>query len=185
MASFRALLPAMASAVLLLPGCSGLIPAPDPEAASYATPKPGSRVEVQETLRVGGGARVSLQYGKLKSWRDVYKLEPYCQFHVLRPSERLHEPLQIEPGTFIVERVYRRKDMAALEGVRSAAADAEDFNNSPSQRTMATHLELSSAAQPDVQRLVCARWADPFAHNHVSIRDIRESLGDLVRLVTD
>lgn len=178
-------LPAVALAVLFLSGCAGLLSAPEPESTSYVTPKPGSRVEVQQTLRVSGGARVSLQYGRLKSWNDVYKLEPYCQFHVLRARDQMHEPLQIEPDAFIVERVYRRKDMVGLEGVRYASTGVEDFNHSPSQRTMATYMELSSGAQPDVHRLVCARWADPYEYNHVSIRDMRESLGDLVRLVTN
>lgn len=173
----------VALSVLLLSGCAGALSVPG--STSYATPKPGSRVEVQETLTVSGGARVSLQYGRLKSWKDVYKLEPYCQFRVLRPGDEMREPLTIEPDVFIVERVYRRKDMVELEGVRYASAGVEDFNNSPSQRTMATYMELSSGVQPDVHRLVCGRWADPYEYNHVSIRDIRESLGDLVRLVTN
>lgn len=181
----RAPLLAVALISSVLPGCGALMSAPEPDKAWYVTPKPGSRVEVQQTLTVGGGARVSLQYGKVKRWRDVYKLEPYCQFHVLRPREQLHEPLQIDPGTFVIDRVYRRKDVAGLEGARYAAMGVEDFNHSPSQRTMATYLELSSDSRPDVHQLVCARWADPFDRNHVSIQEIRESLGSLVRLVTN
>lgn len=173
---------AAALVAVFVAGCAGVTNMAY-EDTWYVTPKPGSRVEVQETLALGGGARISLQNGKVMRWGDVYKLKPYCQFRVMRSSGQLDEPLRINPDTFIVEQVYRRKDVVSLEGVQYAFADGEDFNNSPSQRSMSTYLELSSEAQPDVYRLVCSRWDDPFDRNHLTISEIRQSLGDLVRLV--
>lgn len=175
----------VALVVPVVSGCAGIMTPPEPGETWYVTPKPGSTVEVRQTLSADGGARISLQYGKAVSPGDLYKLDPYCQFHVLRPGDELNEPLRIEPDTFTVEETYRRKDVVKLDGMQYAFAAGEDFDPSPSQRTMATYMELSSDAQPDVYQLVCQRWADPYDHNHVSINEMRESLGDLVLLVTN
>lgn len=169
--------------ISILPGCAAMAP-PDPEASYYVLPKAGSRVEVGETLSASSGTRVSLQHGRVLAARDLVTWQPYCQFHVLRAREQLHEPLVMEPDTFIVTRAYRQKDVVGLESVQYAFLEEGSTDNSPSQRMMSTYLELSSDLQPDVFRLVCQVWDDPYFYNHLSIRDIRESLGDLVRLVT-
>lgn len=168
----------------MLPGCAAMAPT-DPEASHYVTPKPGASVQVTQTLEAPAGTRVSLQHGKVLEWRDIVDWQPYCQFHVLRARDHLHETLNIEPDTFIVKRVYRQKDVVGLESVQYAFFEEDSIDNSPSQRMMSTYLELSSDLQPDVYRLVCQRWDDPYFYNHLSIRDIKESLGDLVRLVNN
>jgi hypothetical protein len=169
--------------ISILSGCAAMAPA-DPEASYYATPRAGSRVEVREALNASPGTRVSLQHGRLLPARDLVTWQPYCQFHVLRAREQLHEPLVIEPDTFIVTRAYRQKDVVGLESVQYAFLEEGSTDNSPSQRMMSTYLELSSDLQPDVFRLVCQVWDDPYFYNHLSIRDIEESLGELVRLAT-
>lgn len=174
---------------LLLPtlaGCAGLSSSSGPEDNWYVSLEPGSRVEVTQPVTASTGARVSFQGGALVRRRDIVQWRPYCQFRVRRPAGRMSEPLTIEPDTFTVQRTYRSEDSWASRPVQYASSVLdEDFRRSPSQRTMATYIELHSDAQPEVMYLRCARWADPYSHNHVSISDIREALGDRVRLVAD
>lgn len=168
-------------------GCAGVAPGGDREDYWYVLPDPGSRVELEQPVSARSGARISIQNGEVRRWSRVAKWRPYCQFRVKRPSGQMSEPLQIEPDSFTVERAYRRKDLVDLEGRQYAflVSEGEDFDNSPSQRTMATYMELSSQGQPHVYRLVCARWADPYDYNHVSIQEIRQTLDGVARLATN
>lgn len=169
----------------IIPGCAGIPMDADSEKNWYVTARPGSTVEVTQALTAPSGARLNIQNGEVLPWRKVVERRPYCQFRVLRPSVRLDEPFQIDAGTFTVKRVYRQKDFVGLAGRQYAFGDGdEDFENAPSERTMATYFELSSDAQPDVYQLVCARWDDPYGYNHLSLEEMRQTLGDLVRIVT-
>ena len=172
---------AMTSAVaLLLYGCSSLNTYNT--ASPYTSPRVGTMIELKQELSVRGGQRIYLQYGFQKRFADVDKQEPYCQFYVLRTADELRQPVTIEPDTFIVHEVFRRKDSVAVEGVQVAMGEKE-IDHGSSQRTMSTYLELTSDRQPNVTRLICSRWADPAKRYHVSVDEIVSSLGDVAQLV--
>jgi len=180
----KVLVVALISATLA--GCAAVSSSSDSEDYWYVSLEPGSRVVVTQPLTASSGARVSFQGGALVRRGDIVQWRPYCQFRVRRPAGRMSEPLTIKPDSFTVQRTYRTEDSWALRPVQYASSVLdEDFRRSPSQRTMATYIELHSDSQPDVMYLRCARWADPYNYNHVSISDIREALGDRVRLVAD
>lgn len=169
-----------------LSGCAGFSYGSDPEYNWYVSLEPGSRVVVTQPLTAPSGVRVSFQNGRLVRRRDIVQWQPYCQFRVWRPEGRMSEPLIIEPDTFIVQRTRRSKDSWAVRPVRNASSVLdEDFRRSQSQRTMATYIELRSDSQPRVMYLRCARWAEPYNYNHVNISDIREALGERVRLMAN
>ena len=130
-----------------------------------------------------GGVRIYLQDGYQKTFGEVAKLEPYCQFYVLRSRDELRKPFTIKPDTFIVYEVFRQKDSVALEGLQVASEGESDVGHGSSQRTMSTYMELSSDAQPEVTRLICSRWEDPLGRFHVSVDEITTSLGDIAQFI--
>lgn len=150
----------------------------------YTTPRVGTVIQLTQGLSARNGVRIYLQDGYQLDWRELEKQEPYCQFYVRRSSDELRQPLTIEPDTFIVESVYRRKDSVAIEGLQ-VASDSGESETDPgsSQRTMSTYMELSSENQPNVTNLICSQWADPQSRFHVSVDEIIRSLGDVAQFM--
>lgn len=164
----------------------------------YTTPRVGSTIQLNQELSARNGVRIYLQDGYVLTWQELEKQEPYCQFYVARSSADLRSRLTIEPDTFVVNRVFRRKDVSGLQSApldltgenwvatanaQLAAFGEGDFENNrgSSQRTMSTYLELSSATQPNVKRMICSQWADPAMRYHVSVEEIIRSLGDIAQ----
>ena len=73
-------------------------------------PPKGTQIEVTRELSVEGGARLHMQYGKVKTRRNTTVGEPYCLFVSNRPSSEFSEPLVIRPEIFTVKQSYRRFD---------------------------------------------------------------------------
>ncbi|MDH3377847.1 MAG: hypothetical protein OEQ39_12940 [Gammaproteobacteria bacterium] len=174
----------LASGWFLLTGCQS-ITAPDSNNSPwYVTPQVGSYIELHQELTAPRGKRIYIQYGEARPKRDINEREPYCQFYVDRRGAEMREPLVIAKDRFMIERVFRKTDITGLVRVRYASSDdGMDFDGSPSEQTMSTYMEIFSDRQPQVTRLICSRWADPYFDNHVRINEIRESLGNLVKLV--
>ncbi len=148
----------------------------------YTTPRVGTIIQLKQELSVRNGVRIYLQDGYQLTWSELEKQEPYCQFYVMRSRAELRQPLTIEPDTFVVESVFRRKDSVAIEGIQVASDGGEsEVDHDSSQRTMSTYMELSSDKQPNVTRLICSRWADPLLRNHVSVDQIISSLGEIAQ----
>ena len=165
--------------MLVLIGCSSTAYYSSP----YMTPLIGATIRLNQELSARAGARIYVQYGRVMSWSKLTIQEPYCQFYVLRTSEELRQPLNIEPDAFRIKQVFRRKDLTAVKGVQLAFRGIR-HQQDLSPRTMSTYMELSSMLQPNVTRLICSRWADPVFWEHVSIEEIIETLGELARFET-
>lgn len=163
--------------VLILAGCASTVHYSSPD----ATPLVGGTIQLKQELSARAGARIYIQYGRVMGWTELTVLEPYCQFYVLRTAQELRQPLVIKPDTFVIERVFRKIDLTAVEGLQLALG-AIWYLHDLSQRTMSTYIELSSDAQPNVLRLICSRWADPVYWNHVSIEEIIDTLGEIAEL---
>ena len=138
-------------------------------------------IELKQGLAGRSGTRIYLQYGYQMRFAEVSKLDPYCQFYVYRSSEELRKPLTIAADTFVVHRVYRQRESVSTGTIHLAATGRT--NRGPSERTMSTIMELLSEKQPEVTRLVCSRWADPYPMNHVSIDEIVQSLGEIAEFI--
>ncbi len=167
--------------IVLLHGCASTTPYNT--ATSVTMPRVGTMIKLNQELAARGGVRIFLQNGYQKRFSEVAKLEPYCQFYVNRSSDELNQSLTIEPDTFIVQRVYRRKESVSTEALQVASEGESDMDHGSSQRTMSTFMELISDNQPEVTRLICSRWADPNSIYHVSIDEIVQSLGDVAEFI--
>ena len=133
----------------------------------------GSKIEVAQELSASGGARVSIQYGRVVPRKEIMVIDPHCQFFLYRSPEEMRDPLVIQTGTFTVKRTFERQDYAWAEGVQ--------FAGDPT-RYPTTIMELHSDQQPKVNDLRCAIWGTTFAEGFLTINQMQEVLGDLVKI---
>ena len=174
----------VSAAVLGISGCAAIN---EPDYSSpYTTPRVGTIIKLNQELSARNGVRIYLQDGLQLTWIELEKQHPYCQFYVLRKPDDLRKPLTIEPDTFTVESVFRRKDSVAVDGIQLAmnGGGESEVDRGSSQRTMSTYMELSSENQPNVTRLICSRWEDPQSRFHVSVEQIVQSLGDVAQFIS-
>lgn len=150
----------------------------------YTKPRVGSVIQLNQEISARNGVRIYLQDGYVLEWEELEKQQPYCQFYVRRPSDQMRQPFAVEPDTFTVSKVYRRKDIGALDGLQLASDGGDvETDQGSSQRTMSTYMALSSLIQPDVTTLICSQWKDPQLRFHVSVDEIITVLGDLAQFI--
>lgn len=121
--------------------------------------------------------RVYFQYGRPLAFWEVNEFRPWC---VLRLHTKKDLPQRITPGEFLVNDVNREHlhEIARLPVQVAQLQPGFDFT----YEVVATRLELYSRTQPNVQTLSCSKWGVPQDRFNVTIRSIRETLGDIFDL---
>ncbi len=145
-----------------------------------------SRLILHQALTIPAN-KVSLwfQEGKQIPEKLLDRYYPHCKFETFTMKTRAKT---IEVDTFVIYKVVRWDDYAlqsiqlawAQFGVGIGIHDALD--GGPSFVNVATEMFLQSDKQPDVYRLVCSQWEDPVDSNHVTINQIRHTLGNIFTL---
>lgn len=138
-------------------------------------PPVGSQLRLTQPLTIpADDAGVFIQYGKpqYSNWR-LNQYYPHCDFEVYTRAD--HERI-IQPDTFTVTRAVRE-----TENVSLAPATVADIGSSagPPHENYMTVLYLHSDKQPDVFRMTCQQWEDPSQGDHLTVKQIRQALGDL------
>ena len=126
-------------------------------------PPVNTQITVNEEITSPNSTRVYIQNGTVRHRRDVAVINPNCQF-VLTRAQSDTSGLQIKPGTFNIDRVFRESQRGTVNS------------------TMMTFMEISSDTQPEVTRLVCQRWGSPTLDNFVTIKEMKATLAPLVTL---
>jgi hypothetical protein len=107
---------------------------------------------------------------EVRTRRDVSQVVRADEFVVTKSvQEALIYSVQAEPRTY-------------ADASRAVRVNGMDDSGGQSVQTYATRLDLRSERQPDVLRLTCAHWDHPNTAVHLSIRQIRAALGDVVTL---
>lgn len=155
------------------------------EDSPYYTVVPGARLVLNQTLTVPAEqVAVWLQDGRVIAANDARVYYPHCKFELRR---RLPTAQTVAPDEFIVTRVTRAlmHSVQAPTTERWLAAIGFGLNigrDGPSVQTFATRLDLGSARQPDVMRLTCGQWGYPNEGQHLTVRDIRRAVGEILTL---
>jgi hypothetical protein len=133
-------------------------------------------------------AGVYLQAGQVAP--GVNRYAPHCRFELTTVAERAQ---RVEPDRFLVRRVSRPwgQTRAPTEPVHVAGVHigigvvfgvGGSRQDGPGLAILRTVLDLSSERQPQVYRLTCEQWDDFARARHVTVREIREALGELFTL---
>jgi hypothetical protein len=152
--------------------------------SAYYTVATGSRLVLRRELSIlPHTAGVSLQYGKVMDGKLVDVYYPNCRLEVRTITETAQT---IQPDTFVISKVVEDTEVVQTKPITLAVTETgANFyagvgmrnNGGPSSEIYITEFWLSSKSQPDVLRMTCQHWEDPHDGNHVTIDQIRSTLG--------
>lgn len=149
------------------------------ERSPYFRPLPGSILILNQDIEIPpDSASTYLQFGQIVREKDIQVREPNCKFEVrdvLPASQTIHS------DRFEIKRIQLHTDFVAYSRIISASAISED-TGSPLAEIYATTYYLHSANQPQVLFMTCQHWEIPGDGNHLSIAEIRQTLGELMTL---
>ncbi len=145
------------------------------ENSSYYLVPVGSRLVLnREVVVPADRVDVYLQGGRVLGYAAVNPHHPYCTLDVRR---RLDTPQTVAPDEFAVTKTTQ--DIFYSRNTPGTVLASE---GSPSFEIYSTILALHSDRQPQVTRLTCAQWEYPPLQRHVTINEMRKTLGDLFTL---
>jgi hypothetical protein len=151
---------------------------PRGEESPSISPRAGSTLHLNRPLRIAANnASVIIRDGKPEySYFRLGAYHPNCDFE-LRTRAKVERI--IEPDVFTITRVARETENVML--APAVVASSGISNGAPHENYM-TILYLHSDRQPDVFRMTCQHWEDPSEGQHLTIKQIRQALGDLFTL---
>jgi hypothetical protein len=174
----------LASLVLALGGCGSFSFDGDERSPYFVVPR-DSRVVLAQALTIAGGeVAVYLQDGRVMPFAKVRKYYPHCKFELYTLSA---PPRTVAPDEFTVIRSLQEETHSAAAGLirlarRMGAAMGDAESGGRPLVSFTTRLYLRSAQQPDVFRLSCAQWGYPPQDRHVTIAEMRQTLGGVITL---
>lgn len=165
----------------LLPLCLLLIACqtkgPLDENSPYHVLPSGSRLILKQELTIPAhSAGVWLQGGRVMSSKDIDQYHPNCRLEVNEVRETTQK---VTADEFVVRRASQNTETAARTGLMKAGlrvGGAVRFN------VFRTTLDLHSVRQPQVRWLTCQQWSDAALGQHVTIREMRVTLGEIITL---
>jgi hypothetical protein len=167
--------PFLLLSTLLLVACQSL---PGYQRQTGPTPEPAiDRVTLHQALQIRADyASVYIQDGAVRATNTADEYRPHCilELRTVAPVART-----IAPDTFTVTGLHRDRFMVDTRGLQLAAlAMGGDF----SQVVSITTLGLHSDRQPEVIRLHCRQFDEPYWARHVSRKDMQQALGEIMTL---
>ncbi len=146
-------------------------------------PPVGTRLTLNQDVVVPAGkSSVFIQYGNVVPHRALNQPFPYCRFQLNRSPDELGRPHTVVADEFVVEKVYRRVDRYSAGLPVQVAAATIIRGGDRSAETLTVDMEIVSPRQPEVDRFVCATWAEPDMFNFPSVAEIRRTLGEIITL---
>ena len=139
----------------------------------------GSRLVLKQPLTIpahtAGGL---LQGGRGVSCQGVNQYHPHCRLEVHDVRETAQT---VATDEFVVRRVRQESQSVARPGLMKT-----EFRKPGgiSFYVFRTILDLRSERQPQVRWLTCQQWADPALGQHVTIREMRAALGEIITIHT-
>ena len=161
---------------LLLSACQTTGPL-DENSPFHVLPS-GSRLVLKQDLTIPArSAHVTLQGGRVMSDNDVNQYHPNCRLEVQDVRDTTQT---VTADEFVVRRVRQEAQTAERTGLlKTSSHGLRISNESPSFYIFRTILDLRSERQPQVRWMSCQQWSHPALGQHVTIREIRQTLGEI------
>ena len=172
---------AVAGLVAVLAACQTASYQGDENSPYYVMPV-GSRLTLTREVRIDPDqVAVYIQYGKVLSFRDVQKYDPFCKFELYHriESARTVKPDEINVVRAVQIESWRFTPTSAMRLAQSGGMDS----GGPSIIFYTVRMDLQSTKQPEIYRMTCGRWSMyPGRYEHVSIAEIRRALNPVFTL---
>ncbi len=121
-----------------------------------------------------GTARVHIQDGAARAWRELNRYSPYCDLEV-RTVSRADAAVIVHADAF--ELVGVEHPMPREGNPWRPRWTVFDDDGGP--YTLLTRVRLRSERQPEVMRLNCSRWSNNRFDTYLSLQEIQEVLAPL------
>lgn len=170
----------MLSAWILLTACQGLGEQyADVQDDPYYQIPLGSLLILKQNLTIPAHkASLYIQDGRIMPLNDIDQYYPHCKFELYDIAET---PRTVKPDTFTIykfefdEYVTSKAVQYAALGIRGSASTGFVEYGSI--------MYLRSQQQPNVYSLTCQHWEAPYDAKPVTLRQIRNTLGEIMSVV--
>jgi hypothetical protein len=160
---------------VLLTACQTTGPL-DENTPSHVLPS-GSRLVLKQELVIPvRSAGVMLQDGRVVDAKDVNQYHPHCRLEVNDVRETTQT---VTADEFLVKRAHQETQTVARPSLIKAGLRT---SGTISFYVFRTVMDLRSERQPQVRSLTCQQWGDASLGEHVTIREIRKALGEIILL---
>ena len=116
-----------------------------------------------------------IQNGEITLFEHISEYDPFCKLELRNLAEVARV---IQPDTFTVSRIYQETEFAGFRKMILAGDGSSGLIMST------TYLYLQSEKQPGIFRLSCMRLDMSFYARHVSVNEMRDTLGSMLTLST-
>jgi hypothetical protein len=169
-------------AITLLPLCLLLFACqtkgPLDENSPYHILPSGSRLILKRELTIPAhSAGVWLQGGRVMSIKDINQYHPHCRLEV----NDVRETTQTVTADEIVVRRARQEETNTVARTGLMKAQMR-IGGDVRVNVFRTTLDLHSERQPQVRWLTCQQWSEAALGQHVTIREMRVTLGEIFTL---
>lgn len=148
---------------------------------SYSDIVAGNILVVTKSLVIPAGkARVTLQYGKIASVTEVEVYHPHCWFvsRVIKNEAQI-----INAGEFRITKVREIYESVQRTTGFPFAGISFASSSSPTADEYFTEMDIISATQSNISRLICSHWEDPSDAKHLTLKQINTALGGLANII--
>lgn len=162
---------------LLLTSCSQVV-VKDENQYTYSIPVGSSFTLNEQIIIKANTGRTFFQNGAVIDESSLNIYYPHCS---LTKNTLSDEDTLISPTIFVIEKVVDDEEYA--QGyIQFASNDISVSSGGPLITGLVSYYYLSSSIEPDIRSLECIRWDSLYENRHLSIHEIRKSLGDILTL---
>jgi len=139
----------------------------------------GSKLILNQSIFIAPNlGRTYFQNGKVTSESDINIYYPHCSITV---NTILDHERRISPTTFEIYKVVDDEEYA--QGYMFyASTKLMHGSDGPLITGLVSYYYLRSPSEPDVRTLECIQWNSLYENKHLSINEVRKSLGDIFTL---
>lgn len=112
------------------------------------------------------------------SFQAVDQYYTHCRLELRQASDR---SVTIQPGSFRIVNVRHGEELVRRDGLMVAALELR-LASAAGPAIASTTFELHSDDQPQVARLRCAHWEDPWSATPPGVGQIQRTLGEIMTL---
>ena len=133
------------------------------------------------------GSKLYFQNGRHISRGELDRWLPYCELYVFNRDKQADYHTSVLPGQFDVaasrfnREIVNNANPQKFKSIQLASLLWRD-DGPPSYILYSTTMNLFSNQQPDVKKLTCSQKASTYGEYHLTLAQIRETLGQLIEL---
>ena len=158
------------------------------ETSPYYTAPIGSQLVLNQTLKIPAHyASVYIQGGEIMTYGKVDHYYPNCELELSTVSEK---PQQVVPDSFTIYKVVQDNQtvsqgpvkVAGLGLLMLASGGGGGGDGGSDLDEYSTIMYIRSDLQPEVLSLNCQHWEDQTDTGHLSIQQVKTTLGNIFDL---